>query len=141
MAKFKILGGQFSEKSRLLVGEKIWSKLDGGVAVTSLAVTSLTGFLGVYMLETRYGSTSPILPYIDEITEITEDNAVNFKGAAGWGIVGGLLTGGVGLLAGAILGGRGKTKTFAVRFKGGSQFLCRGKSKDYAKLLGAAGKF
>lgn len=66
---------------------------------------------------------------------ITEDNKVNFMGAAGWGIVGGLLTGGVGLLAGAILGGRGKETFCAVRFKDGTQLVVSGSPKHVVTLL------
>ena len=144
---FKILGGQFSDSAEL-AKEKVANKLKEGGAVTAFIYAGMAGY-GAYMVrvKTKWGSdvtsdTKPtFLENIDEITEVTEDNAVNFSGAAGWAIVGGLLTGGVGILAGALLGGRGKSTTFAIKFKDGSQFLCSGKTKDYAKLLADAGKF
>lgn len=143
MATFKVLGGQFSEAVNL-ADAKVRSKLDEGATVDGIDCT-----FGQYLFKitTKWGSpmftdTDPsFLKNVDEIMEITEENAVNVSGAAGWAIVGGVLTGGVGALAGALLGGRGKSVTFAIKFKDGSQFLCSGKVKNYTKLLAASGKF
>jgi len=143
MAKFKILGGSLSDSAELK-NKKATQKLKEGGKLTALHLT-----FGNCMLEitTKWGSsiltdtTPTLINSIEEITEITEENAVNFKGAAGWAIVGGVLTGGVGVLAGALLGGRGKEVTFAIRLKDESQFLCTGKTKNYTALLAASGKF
>ena len=66
---------------------------------------------------------------------ITEDNKVNFIGAAGWGIVGGVLTGGLGFLAGAVLGGRGKETFAALKFSDGTELVVSGKPKNVVTLL------
>jgi hypothetical protein len=72
---------------------------------------------------------------IEKAEIITEDNKVNFIGAAGWGVVGGVLTGGLGFLAGALLGGRGKETFCALKFSDGTQMVVSGKPKDVVKLL------
>lgn len=77
---------------------------------------------------------------VERVELVTEENKVNFVGAAGWGIVGGLLTGGIGLLAGALLGGRGKKVFAAMKWKDGSQFLLEGNPKDIAQLMQDCGK-
>ena len=147
VAKYKILGGQLSDSAVLysaILRADVTHKITEGGKLTALSL--MMGSLTLELV-TKWGNkivadTDPtLIQNVNEIIEVTDDNSVNFMGAAGWGIVGGLLTGGVGLLAGAILGGRGKTTTFAIRFNDGSQFLCSGKSKDYSRLLGITGQF
>lgn len=85
----------------------------------------------------RWGNLNTFLiaSQIEKAEIITEDNKVNFVGAAGWGIVGGVLTGGLGFLAGAVLGGRGKETYCAVRFADGTEMIVSGRPKDVVKLL------
>lgn len=53
----------------------------------------------------------------------SEEAVLNVGGAAGWGLAGSVLLGPAGLLAGLILGGRGKDATFICQFKDGRKFL------------------
>ncbi len=58
-----------------------------------------------------------------KVEQATEEAVVSIGGAAGWGLAGGVLLGPVGLLAGLLLGGRGKDSTFICMFKDGRKFL------------------
>lgn len=131
--KFKIHGGSMVQP-QLFVKEKHAGK--------QVKHKDFVLFLGSFQhhYEADWASLTVVNVTADiETAEIiTEDNKVNFMGAAGWGIVGGLLTGGIGLLAGAILGGRGKETYCAVRFKDGSQFIVSGKPKDIMALISRA---
>ena len=74
---------------------------------------------------------------IEELTEASEENVKRFWGTAGWGVAGGLLLGPVGLLAGLISGGRGKSITFVCKFKDGKKFLGTTDSKTFLKIRAA----
>jgi hypothetical protein len=56
---------------------------------------------------------------------------------AGWGIVGAVLLGPVGLLAGLLAGGRGKDVTFVGVHKDGRKFFATTDSKTYTKISAA----
>jgi len=53
----------------------------------------------------------------------TEESVISLGGAAGWGLAGSVLLGPVGLLAGLVLGGKGKDVAFVCVFKDGRKFL------------------
>ena len=74
---------------------------------------------------------------IEEVALANEANVKKFGGAAGWGVVGGLALGPLGLLAGVALGGNKKEVTFVARFKDGRKFLATVDNKTYTKILGA----
>lgn len=74
---------------------------------------------------------------IETLEVASEENVKNLGGAVGWGIAGGLLTGGVGLLAGALLGGQGKNVTFICKLKDGRKFMATAKNKDFIKMQAA----
>ena len=74
---------------------------------------------------------------ITDLEEISEDNKVSVLGAAGWGAVGALALGPVGLLAGLILGGRGKAVVFAVSFDDGKRALVQTDKRTWNKILAA----
>jgi hypothetical protein len=74
---------------------------------------------------------------IVKVQEVNESNKVNVLGAIGGGIVGGLLTGGIGILAGSILAGRGKKYIVLIRDRQDRKLLCAVKQKEYELLLGA----
>lgn len=74
------------------------------------------------------------LSEVSTIEIATEESVVNLGGAAGWGIAGSVLLGPVGLLAGLILGGRGKDVTFACVFKDGRKFLGTTSEKTFNDL-------
>lgn len=74
-----------------------------------------------------------------ETVEIaTEENIKKIGGTIGWGIAGALVLGPVGLLAGALLGGKKKEITFIAKFKDGRKLLATADSKTFTKLQAAA---
>jgi hypothetical protein len=60
---------------------------------------------------------------IESLEVATEEAVISLGGATGWGIAGSVLLGPVGLLAGLLLGGKGKDTTFICKFKDGRKFL------------------
>ena len=114
---FKVLAGDFRfgefrpglKRNKLLMSEK------GGALFSSL--------------NTYYASD------IVEIEEITEENKVDVLGAAGWGAIGAVALGGAGLLAGLILGGRGKRVVFAIEFFDGRQALVQTDRSTWKKIV------
>lgn len=75
---------------------------------------------------------------IESVELATEESAVRLGGAAGWGTVGAIALGPVGLLAGLVLGGKGKDITFIVLFKDGRKMLATTDSKTYTKIQALA---
>lgn len=74
---------------------------------------------------------------IEALEVASEDSVKRVGGTAGWGIAGAALLGPVGLLAGLLVGGRGKDVTFIVKFDDGKKALCTASSKLYAKMQSA----
>ncbi|RIK99939.1 MAG: hypothetical protein DCC71_19665 [Proteobacteria bacterium] len=68
----------------------------------------------------------------------TEESVKRLAGTVGWGAAGALLLGPVGLLAGLLVGGRGKRVTFVATLKDGRRFLGSTDSKTYTNLAAAA---
>ena len=127
---FKILGGKVVDEG-LFYKEKHRGKKNSPEAI------SLTFGNIFHSYKSEWGSPNNVgpLPKLSQCEIVTDENKVNFIGAAGWGAVGGILTGGIGILAGALLGGRGKATVCAIKFPDGSQFIVQGKTKDVAKLM------
>lgn len=71
---------------------------------------------------------------IEKIELATEESVVSLGGATGWGLAGSVLLGPAGLLAGLILGGRGKDTTFICVFKDGRKFLGTAPSNVFVDL-------
>ena len=70
--------------------------------------------------------------------EVASEEAVKrFGGAAGWGAVGALALGPVGLLAGVIMGGNKKDVTFVAEFDDGRKILATTDSKAFTKMQAA----
>mgnify|MGYP001608718031 CR=1 FL=1 len=71
-----------------------------------------------------------------EVVEVASEESVKkIAGTVGWGIAGALLLGPVGLLAGALAGGRKKEVTFVAKFRDGRRLLATTDSKTYTELL------
>ncbi|MDA7968954.1 MAG: hypothetical protein MPK31_08535 [Gammaproteobacteria bacterium] len=69
-------------------------------------------------------------------TEISEENYRSAGGAAVGAIIGGALTGGIGLLLGGAFGGRKKyASIFAIKFKDGNGVVVQTQNKKEAKSL------
>lgn len=70
-----------------------------------------------------------------ETVEIaTEESVKRIGGTVGWGVAGAVILGPVGLLAGLLLGGKGKDITFVAKFKNGKKFMASTDSKTFTKL-------
>lgn len=63
--------------------------------------------------------------------EITQENVTSFSGAAGGGLVGGVLLGPAGMLAGLVLGGKRDNVTFHFKFKDGREFIGTSSAKTF----------
>jgi hypothetical protein len=63
-----------------------------------------------------------------------QHNVVKVGAAVGWGAAGALVAGPLGLLAGAVLGGRGRDVVFVAVLKDGRKFLAQTDSKTYTQL-------
>ena len=74
---------------------------------------------------------------VENLEEVSEENKVKVLGAAGWGTVGAIALGPVGLLAGLVLGGRGKNIVFAVTFKDCKRALLETDRKEWNRIIAA----
>lgn len=74
---------------------------------------------------------------VESIELATEESVKKMAGAIGWGIVGGLLTGGIGLAAGLLAGGNKKEVVFICKLKDGRKFMGKADSGVYTKIQAA----
>lgn len=80
------------------------------------------------------GKTVALVGELESVEAATEESVKRIGGTVGWGVVGATLLGPVGLLAGLLMGGRGKDVTFVARFKDGKKLLATTDSKTFTKL-------
>lgn len=73
--------------------------------------------------------------YLKSVEIVTEENKKKFIGTAGWAIAGTALLGPIGLIAGALAGGRKKEILVACQLKDGKKFLAVVNSKVYQKMM------
>lgn len=99
---------------------------------------------GMYMLGnlhlSRPGAWSNTEVYIlrnDAVTlEVaSEESVTKVGGAIGWGAVGGLVAGPFGLLAGAMLGGKGQKVAFVASFTDGKKVMATCDKATWTKML------
>ena len=96
--------------------------------------------LGSFSLRTKQHSwAGESIPFskLSEVELATEDSVKRIGGTIGWGAAGALALGPVGLLAGLLLGGKGKDVTFVAKFKDGRKLLATTDSKTFTKLQAA----
>lgn len=67
----------------------------------------------------------------------SEENVKKLGGTVGWGAVGALVLGPIGLLAGLMLGGKKKEVTFVARFKDGRRLLATTDNATFIELQAA----
>jgi hypothetical protein len=67
----------------------------------------------------------------------SQHDVVRLGGAVGWGAAGAFLAGPFGLLAGALLGGRGKKVVFLGELKDGRRVLAQTDGKTFSELRAA----
>jgi hypothetical protein len=77
------------------------------------------------------------LSSLHEIELASEESVMRLGGTIGWGAVGALALGPVGLLAGLLLGGRGTDVTFVANFKDGRKMLATTDSRAFTRLKAA----
>ena len=82
------------------------------------------------------GETIPI-SNLETVEIANEESIKKVGGTVGWGAAGAVLLGPVGLLAGLLLGGKGKEVTFIAKFKDGRKMMATTDSKTYTKLQAA----
>ena len=75
---------------------------------------------------------------IEEVVIATEESVKSLGGTVGWGLVGGVILGPLGLLAGALVGGRSKTVTFICKFKDGRKIMGTVSQKTWVDIQAAA---
>lgn len=73
-----------------------------------------------------------------DIQQITEENQKSLAGKVGWSVVGGVLTGGIGAIAGFILGGNKKEITFLAELTKERRFIGACNPKQFQTLCGYA---
>lgn len=69
---------------------------------------------------------------LDTVEQASEESVKRIGGTVGWGAAGAVLFGPVGLLAGLILGGKGRDVTFVATFKDGRKMLATTDSKTFS---------
>lgn len=84
------------------------------------------------------GKTVALTGVIKSVEIATEESVKRAGGTIGWGVVGATLLGPVGMLAGLLLGGKGKDVTFVAVFKDGTKMLATTDSKTFTKFQALA---
>lgn len=116
---FKIHGGDFLKDG------------EGSIILDSLALPVRRGMLG----DKREVMSAN---EISEVDIATEESVKKLAGTVGWGAAGALALGPLGLLAGALVGGRKKEITIIVALQDGRRFLATVDRKTYTKIQAAA---
>ncbi len=80
------------------------------------------------------GKTVILIGQVDEVSVASEEEVKRTAGTLGWGVAGAALLGPVGLLAGLLLGGKGKDVTFIMKLKDGKKMLATTDAKTYTKI-------
>lgn len=84
------------------------------------------------------GKSVVLIGQVMAVKVATEEDVKKMTGTIGWAIAGGALLGPVGLLAGLVLGGKGKEVTFSLEMKDGRRVLATTDSKTYTKIQALA---
>lgn len=105
-----------------------WAKGSGNYMLGSFVLPKKTGWGGSEAIH----STD-----IVELELASEESVKRLGGTIGWGAIGGLALGPVGLLAGLIAGGRGTEVTFVAKFKDGRRLLASTDSKTFNSIRAA----
>lgn len=106
--------------------------------------TEITTSFGVLSIKTgvfQFSGETVTGDKFEAIEISTEENVKKIGGTVGWGAVGGVLAGPVGILAGAMLGGNKKQVTFILGLTDGRQLMGTTDSKAYTELVAAKMKF
>lgn len=99
-----------------------------------------TFHFGMFNLKTAahpYMGESIAASELASVDVASEENVKKVGGTVGWGVAGAALLGPAGLVAGLLLGGRGKEVTFVAVFKDGRKMLASTDGKTFTKLQAA----
>ena len=114
----KVLGGDFPQNGAVVIDESFTRKVRG------LRIS--TGFLS---------SVGYTAEEVVSVQQVTQENSRSLMSKAGWGAVGAVALGPVGLLAGLLGAGNRTSLVLAVEFKDGKRALIQGQSKEAVKVL------
>lgn len=114
-------------------------KVIGGDLGTNVQTSSL---FGSFMLRKSTGvfssETIPLNDSLQSVDIVTEENKKSLLGAAGWGAVGSLFLGPLGLVAGLLSGGNKKEVCFIGTLVDGRRFMATADMKTFQKLSSLA---
>lgn len=80
------------------------------------------------------GQMLSLIGQVEAVTVATKEEVKRTGGTLGWGLVGSIALGPVGLLAGLLLGGKGKDVTFILLMKDGKKMLATTDAKTFTKI-------
>jgi len=115
-----------------------------------MAISPNSKFAGDTFSLATHDKNAPGYSWFDNCTPIpaseleflslaNEETIKRTGGAVGWGLVGAVALGPVGLIAGVILGSKGKREvTFIAKFKDGRKFIATTDSKTWVSIQAAA---
>jgi len=101
-----------------------------GTCTTNGGVITLPWQMGDGLL----GQNVVLIGQVESVSVATEEEVKRTAGTIGWGLVGGAALGPVGLLAGLLLGGKGKDVTFIMHLKDGRKMLATTDAKTFTKI-------
>lgn len=84
------------------------------------------------------GRSVVLIGQIASVAIATEEEVKRTGGTIGWGLVGAAALGPVGMLAGLLLGGKGKDVTFILQLKDGKKMLATTDAKTFTKIQALA---
>jgi hypothetical protein len=115
MSTIKVHAGDYRDTKCFVIGQEIHLQgRDDPVKIIKMPFSSLT-----------------------DLEVASEENVKRVAGSLGWGLAGGALLGGVGALAGVLVGGNKKEVTFIAHFNDGTKILATGDSRTYTQMHAA----
>lgn len=117
----KILAGDWNENATVVVNRSF-----GGKAIE------------IAIQKSGFSFEKLPIDQVETVEILTENNKSSILGKAGWGTVGAIALGPIGLLAGVLGGGNRKERIMVVKFKDGRSAMIKGNAKDAEVFMSAA---
>jgi hypothetical protein len=99
---------------------------------------SLSGTLDLPVPGKAFRSQSIRIAQLTAVEIATEERVKKLGGTVGWGLLGGALLGPAGMLAGLLVGGRGKRVVFTMQFSDGRKLLGSADGSTFTAIQTAA---